>query len=86
MRLGAFGIDTLQSRNDKGSCLASPVLGSSQNVSAGKGNWYCLFLDWGGFLESGLKYAHHELALNVEILKLEALGGSNILTIQLASC
>jgi hypothetical protein len=77
--LGAFRVDSLKGGDDEGSSLASTILGSGKDVSAGEGNGYRFFLNGGGLLESGLENAHHQLALNVEVLELEALGGSNVL-------
>lgn len=74
-----FGVDTLKTGDDKSGGLASAVLRAGQNVPALNGDRDAFFLDWRGPLETGFKDAHHELALEGELLKFQALGVCDIL-------
>ena len=80
MNLAILGVHALEGGYNESSSLSCAVLCTRQDIAAGQSNWYGLFLDRGGLLETSLEYAHHEFALDEEFLEVESLGGGDILS------
>lgn len=77
--LGALRVYALECGDDEGGSLSGAVLRSRQDVSAGQSHWDRFFLDRRRLLEPSFEDAHHELALDEEVLKLKAFCCGDIL-------
>ena len=81
LSLGAFRVDAFKGWDNKGGSLAGTVLCTGKDVSASERNGYRLFLNGRWLFKPSLKDSHHEFPLDVEVFKLKAFGGRDILRI-----
>ena len=72
-------VDFLDARNYEGSSLASAVLGTCKDIAPCKNDGDRFFLDRAWLFKALLEDTHEELALQIVVLKLVALGRSHIL-------
>lgn len=71
-------IDALENWDEIGACFSGAVLGAGEDVAAGEGDWDGGFLDRGRMLEPHLVDAHEQVALEIVVLELVALGGGYV--------
>lgn len=79
LRFILLRIDAFQRWNDEGSSFTGAVLRSCKNIATRQSDRNGFFLNGRGLLETGFENAHHELALDEELLEIETFRVRDIL-------